>query len=171
MCVHYLFTKQCVIGIAGKDPTKVDRSGAYIVRQAAKSIVAAGLARRVIVQVSSEPYWSIIATRAPKASALRRESEPRQYLCIANFCVVLQRQCVSTFLLPVIDRLLLYPDKIAREAVDRERFDRSVLVMITSVSSMTRMCIRRYHMLLELHNRCQCMWTAMALARSLTSRF
>jgi len=29
----------------------VDRSGAYIVRQAAKSIVAAGLARRVIVQV------------------------------------------------------------------------------------------------------------------------
>jgi S-adenosylmethionine synthetase len=37
---------------SGKDPTKVDRSGAYIVRQAAKSIVAAGLARRVIVQVS-----------------------------------------------------------------------------------------------------------------------
>ena len=30
----------------------MDRSGAYIVRQAAKSIVAAGLARRVIVQVS-----------------------------------------------------------------------------------------------------------------------
>jgi S-adenosylmethionine synthetase len=37
---------------SGKDPTKVDRSGAYIVRQAAKSIVASGLARRVIVQVS-----------------------------------------------------------------------------------------------------------------------
>merc|ERR1711966_100811 len=37
---------------SGKDPTKVDRSGAYIVRQAAKSIVAAGLARRAIVQVS-----------------------------------------------------------------------------------------------------------------------
>ncbi|KAH8946212.1 hypothetical protein BDL97_12G081700 [Sphagnum fallax] len=37
---------------SGKDPTKVDRSGAYIVRQAAKSIVAAGLARRCIVQVS-----------------------------------------------------------------------------------------------------------------------
>jgi S-adenosylmethionine synthetase len=30
----------------------VDRSGAYIVRQVAKSIVASGLARRVIVQVS-----------------------------------------------------------------------------------------------------------------------
>eukprot|EP00243_Klebsormidium_subtile_P003028 TRINITY_DN16164_c0_g1_i1.p1 TRINITY_DN16164_c0_g1~~TRINITY_DN16164_c0_g1_i1.p1 ORF type:complete len:449 (-),score=125.68 TRINITY_DN16164_c0_g1_i1:572-1738(-) len=37
---------------SGKDPTKVDRSGAYIVRQAAKSIVASGLARRAIVQVS-----------------------------------------------------------------------------------------------------------------------
>jgi S-adenosylmethionine synthetase len=37
---------------SGKDPTKVDRSGAYIVRQAAKSVVAAKLARRCIVQVS-----------------------------------------------------------------------------------------------------------------------
>jgi S-adenosylmethionine synthetase len=37
---------------SGKDPTKVDRSGAYIARQAAKSVVAAGLARRCIVQVS-----------------------------------------------------------------------------------------------------------------------
>jgi len=37
---------------SGKDPTKVDRSGAYIVRQAAKSIVAAGMARRALVQVS-----------------------------------------------------------------------------------------------------------------------
>ncbi|CAI5473360.1 unnamed protein product [Closterium sp. Yama58-4] len=37
---------------SGKDPTKVDRSGAYVARQAAKSIVAAGLARRALVQVS-----------------------------------------------------------------------------------------------------------------------
>mmetsp|Transcript_22006 Transcript_22006/g.74795 ORF Transcript_22006/g.74795 Transcript_22006/m.74795 type:complete len:392 (-) Transcript_22006:266-1441(-) len=37
---------------SGKDPTKVDRSGAYIARQAAKSIVASGLARRCLVQVS-----------------------------------------------------------------------------------------------------------------------
>ncbi|RYR53391.1 hypothetical protein Ahy_A06g028462 [Arachis hypogaea] len=37
---------------SGKDPTKVDRSGAYIVRQAAKSVVASGLARRCLVQVS-----------------------------------------------------------------------------------------------------------------------
>lgn len=37
---------------SGKDPTKVDRSGAYIARQAAKSVVASGLARRCLVQVS-----------------------------------------------------------------------------------------------------------------------
>ncbi|KAL0370102.1 UNVERIFIED_CONTAM: S-adenosylmethionine synthase 1 [Sesamum angustifolium] len=37
---------------SGKDPSKVHRSGAYIARQAAKSVVASGLARRCIVQVS-----------------------------------------------------------------------------------------------------------------------
>lgn len=37
---------------SGKDPTKVDRSGAYIARQAAKSIVASGLARRCLIQVA-----------------------------------------------------------------------------------------------------------------------
>jgi len=37
---------------SGKDPTKVDRSGAYAARWVAKSLVAAGLAHRVLVQVS-----------------------------------------------------------------------------------------------------------------------
>ncbi|XP_078443614.1 S-adenosylmethionine synthase 5-like [Wolffia australiana] len=37
---------------SGKDPTKVDRSGAYVARQAAKSVVASDLARRCLVQVS-----------------------------------------------------------------------------------------------------------------------
>jgi len=37
---------------SGKDPTKVDRSGAYMARYAAKNIVAAGLAERVELQVS-----------------------------------------------------------------------------------------------------------------------
>jgi len=36
---------------SGKDPTKVDRSAAYAARWIAKSLVAAGLAKRVIVQV------------------------------------------------------------------------------------------------------------------------
>jgi S-adenosylmethionine synthetase len=37
---------------SGKDPTKVDRSGAYAARWIAKSLVAAKLARRALVQVS-----------------------------------------------------------------------------------------------------------------------
>lgn len=37
---------------SGKDPTKVDRSGAYMARYAAKNIVAAGLADRAELQVS-----------------------------------------------------------------------------------------------------------------------
>jgi S-adenosylmethionine synthetase len=37
---------------SGKDPTKVDRSAAYAVRQIAKSVVASGLARRCEAQVA-----------------------------------------------------------------------------------------------------------------------
>jgi S-adenosylmethionine synthetase len=37
---------------SGKDPTKVDRSAAYAARWVAKSLVAAGLARRVLFQIS-----------------------------------------------------------------------------------------------------------------------
>ncbi len=37
---------------SGKDPTKVDRSGAYAARYVAKNVVAAGLADRCLVQVS-----------------------------------------------------------------------------------------------------------------------
>jgi len=37
---------------SGKDPTKVDRSGAYAARWIAKSLVAASLCKRVLVQVS-----------------------------------------------------------------------------------------------------------------------
>ncbi|MBI3557640.1 MAG: methionine adenosyltransferase [Deltaproteobacteria bacterium] len=37
---------------SGKDPTKVDRSACYMARYAAKNVVAAGLARRCMVQVA-----------------------------------------------------------------------------------------------------------------------
>ncbi|MFW5946944.1 MAG: methionine adenosyltransferase [Gemmatimonadota bacterium] len=37
---------------SGKDPTKVDRSGAYAARWAAKNVVAAGLARRCEIQLA-----------------------------------------------------------------------------------------------------------------------
>ncbi len=52
---------------SGKDPTKVDRSAAYISRYLAKNIVAAGLARRVTIQLSyaigvSEPLSLYVDT-------------------------------------------------------------------------------------------------------------
>src|SRR5699024_2227082 len=37
---------------SGKDPSKVDRSGAYAARHIAKNLVAAGVADKVLVQVS-----------------------------------------------------------------------------------------------------------------------
>ncbi|MCC6829450.1 MAG: methionine adenosyltransferase [Novosphingobium sp.] len=37
---------------SGKDPTKVDRSAAYVTRYLAKNVVAAGLAKRVTIQVA-----------------------------------------------------------------------------------------------------------------------
>ena len=37
---------------SGKDPTKVDRSAAYMARYAAKNIVAAGLAKRCLIQLA-----------------------------------------------------------------------------------------------------------------------
>lgn len=53
---------------SGKDPTKVDRSGAYITRYMAKNIVAAGLAKECLIQVSyaigmSDPISVYVDTR------------------------------------------------------------------------------------------------------------
>ncbi len=52
---------------SGKDPTKVDRSGAYMARYAAKNVVAAGLAEQCLVQVAyaigvAEPVSIMIDT-------------------------------------------------------------------------------------------------------------
>ncbi len=53
---------------SGKDPSKVDRSAAYAARYVAKNIVAAGLARRCLVQVSyaigvAEPTSIMVTTQ------------------------------------------------------------------------------------------------------------
>ena len=53
---------------SGKDPTKVDRSGAYMARHVAKTIVAAGLADRCLLQVAyaigyPEPVSLMVDTR------------------------------------------------------------------------------------------------------------
>ncbi|CCW19855.1 S-adenosylmethionine synthetase [Sphingobium indicum BiD32] len=63
---------------SGKDPTKVDRSAAYITRYMAKNIVAAGLARRCTIQLSyaigvAEPlslYVDLHDTGTVEASAI-----------------------------------------------------------------------------------------------------
>jgi S-adenosylmethionine synthetase len=64
---------------SGKDPTKVDRSAAYTLRQAAKSLVAAGLARRLELQAAyvigeAEPISLAVDTfgagRVPDAEIL-----------------------------------------------------------------------------------------------------
>ena len=52
---------------SGKDPTKVDRSAAYIARYVAKNIVAAGLAERCLVQLAyaigvSDPVSVLVDT-------------------------------------------------------------------------------------------------------------
>jgi S-adenosylmethionine synthetase len=51
---------------SGKDPTKVDRSAAYMARHVAKCIVAAGLAERVVVQ-----FAYAIGVEQPVAVALQ----------------------------------------------------------------------------------------------------
>jgi len=60
---------------SGKDPTKVDRSAAYICRQMAKSIVVAGLAKRVLVQLSyaiavAKPLSLFVETYGSEQGAL-----------------------------------------------------------------------------------------------------
>jgi S-adenosylmethionine synthetase len=52
---------------SGKDPTKVDRSAAYVARYVAKNLVAAGLATRVLVQLAyaigvAEPVSVLVDT-------------------------------------------------------------------------------------------------------------
>jgi S-adenosylmethionine synthetase len=65
---------------SGKDPTKVDRSGAYMGRYIAKNIVAAGLAERCEVQVAyaigiAEPVSVLVETFGTGKIAPERLSE------------------------------------------------------------------------------------------------
>ncbi len=46
------FSRQSAAALSGKDPTRIDRVGAYAARYAARSVVAAGLARECEVQLS-----------------------------------------------------------------------------------------------------------------------
>ncbi len=46
------YARQSSAALSGKDPTRIDRTGAYAARHAAKNVVAAGLASRCEVQLS-----------------------------------------------------------------------------------------------------------------------
>ncbi len=64
---------------SGKDPTKVDRSGAYMARYVAKNIVAAGLARRCNIELAyaigvSEPVSVLVDTQGTGAISDERLS-------------------------------------------------------------------------------------------------
>merc|ERR1711913_124364 len=63
---------------SGKDPTKVDRSAAYICRQMAKSIVKSGLCKRALVQLSyaigvAKPLSLFVETYGTEQNALTAE--------------------------------------------------------------------------------------------------
>merc|ERR1712054_420025 len=63
---------------SGKDPTKVDRSAAYICRQMAKSIVKSGLTKRALVQLSyaigvAKPLSLFVETYGSECGALTAE--------------------------------------------------------------------------------------------------
>ena len=69
---------------SGKDPSKVDRSGAYMARYVAKNIVAAGLAERCEVQVSyaigiAEPTSITVDTLGTGNLSENEISQKRQF--------------------------------------------------------------------------------------------
>merc|ERR1712027_255360 len=60
---------------SGKDPTKVDRSAAYVCRQMAKSVVKSGLCKRALVQLSyaigvAKPLSLFVETYGTEQGAL-----------------------------------------------------------------------------------------------------
>merc|ERR1712185_355708 len=64
---------------SGKDPTKVDRSAAYICRQMAKSVVKSGLSKRALVQLSyaigvAKPLSPFVETYGTEQGKLTAEA-------------------------------------------------------------------------------------------------
>merc|ERR1711897_100240 len=63
---------------SGKDPTKVDRSAAYVCRQMAKSVVKSGLCKRALVQLSyaigvAKPLSLFVETYGTEQGSLTAE--------------------------------------------------------------------------------------------------
>merc|ERR1712006_54890 len=64
---------------SGKDPTKVDRSAAYVCRQMAKSVVKSGLCKRALVQLSyaigvAKPLSLFVETYGTEQGSLTPEA-------------------------------------------------------------------------------------------------
>jgi S-adenosylmethionine synthetase len=73
---------------SGKDPTKVDRSAAYVSRYLAKNVVAAGLAKRCTIQLSyaigvAEPLSLYVDLHGTSRTASMRPGSRR---CCRNWC-------------------------------------------------------------------------------------
>merc|ERR1711913_102681 len=65
---------------SGKDPTKVDRSAAYICRQMAKTVVKSGLCKRALVQLSyaigvAKPLSLFVETYGKKLTDVRKDGK------------------------------------------------------------------------------------------------
>lgn len=73
---------------SGKDYTKVDRSAAYAARWVAKSLVKAGLCRRVLVQVGGTPPHSDPTSSAGQATHFAKGCD--------SVCVVLGTVALKT---------------------------------------------------------------------------
>merc|ERR1712107_372404 len=72
---------------SGKDPTKVDRSAAYICRLMAKSVVKSGLCKRALVQLSyaigvAKPLSLFVETYGTEQGALSAEDHQRYQDCL-----------------------------------------------------------------------------------------
>ncbi len=94
---------------SGKDPTKVDRSGAYAARYVAKNVVAAGLARRCEIQVAyaigvARPVSVMVETFGTERIAPERleklimevfDLRPAAIICDMNLRRPLYRQVAS----------------------------------------------------------------------------
>lgn len=91
---------------SGKDPTKVDRSGAYAARHVAKNIVAAGLAKKCEVQlayaigvarpisIAVDTFGTSVYTSEQLENAVRKVFDLRPAAIIRNFdlCRPIYRQ-------------------------------------------------------------------------------
>ncbi len=82
---------------SGKDPSKVDRSGAYVARHIAKNIVASGLAKKCLVQIAYaigvaqpisfmiEDYGTLCVSKRKLLSVIKKHWDLRPFSIIDQY--------------------------------------------------------------------------------------